>query len=137
MAAEIFIDTSGFYALLVRADERHGRARDAMRKAAKRRQRFITTDYILDETSTLLMARRCPSVIPALFEAVSASKACRIVWMDAERFERAKDLFIKNIANAWSFTDCFSFIVMRELRLREALSKDQHFRNAGFTPLLA
>jgi predicted nucleic acid-binding protein len=137
MAAEIFIDTSGFYALLVRADERHGRARDAMRKAAKRRQRFITTDYILDETSTLLMARRCPSVIPALFEAVSASKACRIVWMDAERFEKAKDLFIKNIGKAWSFTDCFSFIVMRELRLREALSKDRHFREAGFIPLFA
>lgn len=136
MAAEIFIDTSGFYALLARADERHGRARDVMRKAMKRSQRFITTDYILDETSTLLMARRCPSVISALFESVSASKACRIVWMDTERFEKAKDLFIKNIANAWSFTDCFSFIVMRELHLREALSKDLHFRNAGFTPLL-
>jgi predicted nucleic acid-binding protein len=46
-------------------------------------------------------------------------------------------LFIKNIADSWSFTDCFSFILMRELRLREALSKDQHFRDAGFTPLLA
>jgi uncharacterized protein len=136
MAAEIFIDTSGFYALLVRADDRHDRARDAMRKAAKRTQRFVTTDYVLDETATLLMARHCSSVIPALFESVSASKACRVVWMDAERFEKAKDLFIKNIENSWSFTDCFSFIVMRELRLRETLSKDKHFRDSGFTPLL-
>ena len=137
MAAEIFIDTSGFYALLVRGDDRHHPAQVVMHKAAEKKQRFVTTDYVLDETATLLMARHCSSVIPALFESVSASQACRIVWMDSERFEKTKGLFIKNIANSWSFTDCFSFILMRELRLREALSNDQHFRDAGFTPLLA
>lgn len=137
MAAEIFIDTSGFYALLVRADDRHDRARDAMRKAAKKNRRFVTTDYVLDETATLLMARGCSSVIPALFESVSSSKACRVMWMDTERFERTKSLFIKNIAGMWSFTDCFSFTIMKELRLRETLSKDSHFRDAGFTLLLA
>jgi predicted nucleic acid-binding protein len=51
MAAEIFIDTSGLYALLVRADDGHDRACDVMRKAAKRHQRFVTTDYVLDETA--------------------------------------------------------------------------------------
>jgi predicted nucleic acid-binding protein len=60
-----------------------------------------------------------------------------MVWMDTERFEKAKNSFIKNMENRWSFTDCFSFIVMKELRLREALSKDAHFRAAGFIPLLA
>lgn len=137
MAAEIFIDTSGFYALLVRGDDQHDRAQTAMQKAAKRKQRFVTTDYVLDETATLLMARGFLTVIPALFHSVEASKACRIVWMDMERFEKTKDLFIKNSANRWSFTDCFSFIVMKEHRLREALSKDGHVRAAGFIPLLA
>jgi hypothetical protein len=137
MAAEIFIDTSGFYALLVRGDDRHHRAQGAMRKAAKKNQRFVTTDYVLDETATLLMVRHCSSVIPTLFESVSASQACRVVWMDSDRFEKTKGLFIKTIGGSWSFTDCFSFIVMRELRLREALSKDRHFRDSGFTPLLA
>jgi predicted nucleic acid-binding protein len=137
MAAEIFIDTSGFYALLVRSDDRHDRARSAMRKAAKKNQGFVTTDYVLDETATLLMARGCSTVIPALFESVSASKACRVVWMDTERFAKTKSVFIQNIGGMWSFTDCFSFIVMKELRLRETLSKDSHFRDAGFTLLLA
>ena len=137
MAGEIFIDTSGFYALLVRGDNRHGQALNAMRKAAKDRQRFVTTDYVLDEAATLLMARGGSKVIPTLFESVSASKACRVVWMDLERFEKTKGLFIKNISKSWSFTDCFSFVVMKELRLREALSKDKHFRAAGFTPILA
>jgi predicted nucleic acid-binding protein len=137
MAGEIFIDTSGFYALLVRGDDQHDRARHAMRKAAKKKQRFVTTDYVLDEAATLLMARGGSPVIPALFESVSASKACRVVWMDVERFEKTKVLFIKNLDRIWSFTDCFSFIVMKDLQLREALSKDAHFRAAGFIPLIA
>jgi uncharacterized protein len=137
MAAEIFIDTSGFYALLVRGDDQHDRAQIVMRKAAKKKQRLVTTDYVLNETATLLMSRGCSTVIPALFHSVSASRACRVVWMDTERFEKTKGAFIKSIENRWSFTDCFSFIVMREFRLREVLSKDAHFRAAGFTPLLA
>lgn len=137
MGADIFIDTSGFYALLVRGDDRHDRARNAMRKAAQKKQRLVTTDYVLDETATLLMVRGCSAVVPALFHTVSASNACRVVWMDTERFEKTKGAFIKNVGNRWSFTDCFSFVVMKELRLREALSKDARFRSAGFAPLLA
>ena len=31
-----------------------------------------------------------------------------------------------------SFTDCTSFVVMRELRLQEALTTDRHFMQMGF-----
>ena len=133
----LFLDTSGFYALLVRGDDQHNRAQQAMRKAATRKQRFATTDCVLDEAATLLMDRGFSTAIPPLFHSVTASKACRVVWMDMERFEGTKRLFIKNIDRLWSFTDCFSFILMKELRMNEALSKDAHFRAAGFTPLLA
>jgi|GEM_PF-2627372 len=33
--------------------------------------------------------------------------------------------------------DCFSFCTMARLRLADALSKDEHFRQAGLNPLLA
>jgi len=65
MAGEIFIDTSGFYALLVRRDDQHDNALHAMRKAAKKKQRFVTTDCVLDEAATLLMARGGSTVIPS------------------------------------------------------------------------
>jgi predicted nucleic acid-binding protein len=35
-----------------------------------------------------------------------------------------------------SFTDCVSFVVMKHLRLRRALTKDRNFEEAGFTALL-
>ena len=43
---------------------------------------------------------------------------------------------LKHIDQEFSFTDCTSFVVMKELRLREALATDHHFRIAGFVPLL-
>ena len=33
---------------------------------------------------------------------------------------------------ACAFTDCTSFVLMRELKLREALTTDRHFLQAGF-----
>ncbi|SRR6266511_3862613 len=136
MASEIFIDTSGFYALLVKGDDCHSRAVEFMHRASKNEQRFVTTDYVLDETATLLKARAKRGVVSRFFESVFASRACRMVWMDGDRFDRTRALFLKNLENRWSLTDCTSFVVMKELRLREALTKDQHFRAAGFVALL-
>jgi predicted nucleic acid-binding protein len=37
---------------------------------------------------------------------------------------------------AWSLTDCISFEVMREAGLTDALTADEHFRQAGFRAVL-
>lgn len=137
MASEVFIDTSGFYALLVRDDDRHDEAVDLMRSADEKRRRFVTTDYVVDESATLLAARGLAGVIPRFFETVFASSALKLIWVDSERFERSQALFLRNLGRGWSFTDCVSFAVMKELRLREALTKDAHFVDAGFLALLA
>jgi predicted nucleic acid-binding protein len=36
----------------------------------------------------------------------------------------------------WSLTDCVSFVVMLERGLKEALTADHHFEQAGFIGLL-
>jgi predicted nucleic acid-binding protein len=136
MANEIFIDTSGFYALLVRKDDRHRKASRLLRDASRRRQVFVTTDYVLDETATLLKARHHEHLLGQFFETLFASAACRLEWTDAARFAAVQSFFLKHLDQAWSFTDCLSFRVMKELRLHEALTKDVHFEEAGFTPLL-
>ena len=68
MASEIFIDTSGFYALLVRGDDQHARAAEVLREAAKRKRGLVTTDYVLDETATLLLARGYTAVLADFFK---------------------------------------------------------------------
>ena len=132
-----FIDTSGFYALLVRGDDRHAEAASILQRAALRSGLFVTSDYVLDETATLLKARALGHLVKPLLERVFQAEACRVEWMDPARFAATQSYFLKHDDHNWSFTDCFSFVLMRELRLREALTKDGHFREAGFAALLA
>lgn len=136
MAAEIFVDTSGFYAMLVRDDDGHGAAKRVLREARRRKRGFVTTDYVLDETATLLKARGLVHLVAPFFDSLDSSRVFRIEWTDADRFQEARRFFLKHADQDWSFTDCLSFLVMKQLRLRDALAKDAHFREAGFNPLL-
>jgi predicted nucleic acid-binding protein len=130
------VDTSGFYAMVVKGDDTHTAAQQVLRDARRRKRGFVTTDYVLDETATLLKARGFAHLLGPLFEKLDASRAFRIEWTDSERFRDVRTFFLKHSDQAWSFTDCLSFVVMSELRLRDALTKDLHFKQAGYTTLL-
>jgi len=136
MKTDAFVDTSGFYALLVTRDDGHARAAEILRDAANRLSGFVTTDYVLDEFATLLRARGYGHRVDQVFDIVFGSTVCRLVWMDPEQFVKTRRFFTKHDDHDWSFTDCFSFQVMKELRLTKALTKDAHFREAGYEPLL-
>ena len=133
---EIFVDTSGFYALLVRKDTEHKRAAAWIDTLRSQRRAVVTTDYVLDETATLLKSRGLIEPCRSLFTLIEDGMALRIEWTDEGRFRESKRFFLKHADHTYSFTDCVSFIVMRGLRLREALTKDGHFQEAGFDALL-
>ena len=136
MANELFVDTSGLYALLVKTDQQHGAAVTALRAARGISRRCLTTDYVLDETTTLLKMRGHGHLVAPLLDATLDSQACRIIWMDPGRFDSTRRFLAKHNDQQYSFTDCFSFVVMSQCHLRDALTKDHHFRQAGFNPLL-
>jgi predicted nucleic acid-binding protein len=136
MARETFIDTSGFYSLLVGRDDQHKAAERHVREARRRRLGFVTTDYVLDETVTLLVARGHGHLVEPFLESTLKSQACIVEWMHPERFSHTADFLLKHLDQGWSFTDCVSFQVMKQRRLREALTKDEHFETAGFVALL-
>jgi predicted nucleic acid-binding protein len=135
MTPEVFVDTSGFYALLVAGDSAHDKAAVFVRGAVGK-LRFVTTDYVIDETATLLKARGCALALKPLFDIVLNSSACRVVWMDTDLFHAAQQFFMKHADQTYSFTDCVSFIVMRRHRIKSALTKDDHFRQSGYEVLL-
>ena len=136
MVNETFVDTSGFYSLLVHKDRMHATAADYMARAARDRGRFVTTDYVLDEAVTLLKARGHGELIAPLFNAIDNSSAMRIEWTTSERFDEARLFCVRHSDKAWSFTDCISFLVMQSLGLTAALTSDRHFAQAGFQVLL-
>ena len=136
MASEVFADTSGFYAMMVKGDDKHASAKRILREARRRKRGFVTTDYVLDETATLLKARGFGHLLIPFFETLDSSRACRVEWTDPDRFQEVRAFFIKHQDQEWSFTDCLSFRVMTHFRLRDALTKDAHFQQAGYKVLL-
>jgi hypothetical protein len=136
MARDVFVDTSGFYALLVDKDAKHVEADRILRAAGAEKRRLVTTDYVLCETATLLRARGHAQLCEPLFERVLDSPACRILWTTPDRFHKLRAFFQKHSDQEWSFTDCLSFYLMKELGVYDALTKDTHFEQAGFVALL-
>ena len=135
MTTEVFIDTGGFFAVLSPYDRDHAAAIRWMTEHSAQTP-VVTTDYILDETITLLQSRRQPHLIEPWLTSILNSDSCQIIWMNSSRFEEVRQFFVKHADKNWSFTDCFSFCVMRERKIEQALASDQHFRQAGFSTLL-
>lgn len=121
----------------LKKDDRHEAAEARLRDGQRKQGRFVTTDYILDEAATLLKARGHGHLLKPFFDSLFASLACQIEWTDATRFDSVRTYFLKHADQAWSFTDCLSFRVMKERRISDGLTKDLHFQEAGFTVLLA
>ena len=60
-----------------------------------------------------------------------------IVPASRELFNRGCALFAQRPDKAWSLTDCLSFVTMQEHGLKNALTADQHFEQAGYRRLMA
>jgi len=93
---------------------------------------LITTDYVADETLTLLRLRLGLDAASAWWRQVDGSSRLRWEAISPARADKAREWFFRHRDKEYSFTDCTSFVVMRELRLREALTTDHHFTQAGF-----
>ncbi len=126
----VFVDTGGWFAALARRDHDH-RAGSAFLRNWK--GGLVTTDYILDETLTLIQARIDHATAVTFLETIERSSVLDLVFVTPESFYAAQDLFRKRGDKQWSFTDCTSFTTMNRLGLTQALAFDDHFLQAGFT----
>jgi predicted nucleic acid-binding protein len=128
----IFVDTGAFVARYIRQDGHHRRARRAWAEIDRSRSRCFTSNFVLDETFTLLGRRSSYPFAADRARALLSSTALTILRPDADDETRAVDLFAKFADQRVSFTDCVSFILMRRHRLARAFTFDRHFGDAGF-----
>jgi len=133
---EIFVDTSGMYALVDRKDSHHPAARAIVERLLRSGRRLLATDYVIAEAVNLANARSGSGVAIRILDLLEQSAGIRIEWIGADRFDMTKAFFRKHADHAYSFTDCTSFVVMREFKLLQALTSDRHFTQAGFEALL-
>lgn len=131
----LFVDTSGWMACADAADPAHVRAAAARDAALESGQPLVTTDFVVDETLTLLRVRLGLSAADAWWRQVDGSPRLRWERISVERFDKARQIFFRDRDKGFSFTDCTSFVVMNELKLSQALATDRHFRQMGFRAL--
>lgn len=132
-----FVDTSGWIALVNQADVHHAAVAKAQRNWLREGGMLITSDYVVNETLTHMRARFGLAVAEAWWEGIERSQRVRMEWVTPERAAKAREMFFRHRDKTYSFTDCTSFVVMKELKLTRALATDKHFVQAGFQVLPA
>ena len=82
---------------------------------------------------TLIRVRLGLPAAARWWDLVESSARLRWEPIGKDRLEKARRWFFQWPDQRFSFTDCTSFVVMRELELKSALTTDAHFLHAGFT----
>ncbi len=93
---------------------------------------LFTSNLILDEALTLIRMRLGIEAAEKWWTSVAESTRCSVEWITPERMEKAISWFFRWRDQSFSFTDCTSFILMRELGIVDVLTADRYFATAGF-----
>ena len=131
----IFIDTWGWLTLRDRREARHREVDRFYREVRRRRDSVYTSDYVLDETITLLFRRlpfvRAKESLQYIQQAI-AEGYLHLEWLTPQRFEKALELRHRfQDKPRISFTDLTSMVVMSEREIEENLTEDDHFLHVG------
>lgn len=132
---DVFLDTSGWVALLNRSDRNHASA-DALWRALGGRADVVVTDWIIAETGNGLARHSSRAIITAAIRRLLASPRARLVLIEEDILSRALDLYEARVDKSWGLVDCASMLVMRDMGIRDVFGSDRHFAQAGFRCLL-
>ena len=128
----IYIDTGAFLARYVADDQHHHRAIKAWKRLAGERARCFTSNFVLDETLTLLARRAGYAFAVERARGFYDSAVLKILRPDRDDELSALEYFQKYGDQKVSFTDAISFVLMRKAKLGRVFSYDRHFQQAGF-----
>ncbi len=135
MTGKLFIDSWGWITIQNKREPRHVEINAFYRNFRTQGGTIYTTDYVLDETLTILFQRLPFSLarkfITFLDKAINQGYLY-LEWITPDRFEEAKKLRLRfQDKPKISFTDLTSMVVMNEIGLEQILTDDNHFMQIG------
>jgi predicted nucleic acid-binding protein len=135
---QVFVDTSAWDALADSQDAHHELAL-LFRKEIADRAQLVITDYVLDELYTLLLLNigyQGAVSFKTKLDTLIQEGVVAVVWITEPIARDAWQVFEQfNVDKKWSFTDCVSYVVMKQRNITEAFTFDHHFQQMGFTKL--
>ncbi len=128
----IYIDTSAFLARHLSKDQYHRQANTFWDSIREKNETCVTSNFVLDETFTLL-GRRAGYIFAAQrAKNIYASESLNILRPSREDESKAIVFFEKYSDQRLSFTDCVSFVLMKSKKIKRVFTFDHHFKMAGF-----
>lgn len=129
---QVFVDSGGFFALLVPQDDSHAAALDVFARAEVEHWALVTTNIVVIETYALLLARTRPGRPAAIgFLDALQQSAVRVERARRADEENAETLVRSHADKDYSLCDALSFVVMERLGISEAIAYDRNFRQYG------
>jgi len=126
----IFIDTSGFIAVLDSDDVSHTGAAKTWMDILTSEETLVTTNYVLVETCALVQNRLGMTAIKVFQEDIVP--VLRIEWIDKAVHHAAMVVMLAAERKKLSLVDCVSFETMRLAGVTTAFTIDKHFKEQGF-----
>ena len=137
MAVEpFFIDTSFIYAFISPRDQWHDKAVEWQQRVIAEDRSLITTEFVLIEIADGLSAIHYRQAALDTIRILQKNPLIAIVPASSDLFQQALTLYEQRTDKNWGLTDCASFVVMTRHHISDALTADEHFRQAGFKALL-
>lgn len=124
----VFVDTGAWFAWSVPDDPNHLPVAEWLDSAP---EPLLTTDYCVDETLTLLAARKRASTAVHAGRFFFHQDLVTLRFVTPEQIHRAWILFQQRASAGWSFTDCTSKVAIDELGIKTAVALDAHFQQFG------
>ncbi|MGA2663360.1 MAG: PIN domain-containing protein [Nitrososphaerales archaeon] len=134
----VFVDTTIWASGIDSSDALHEDGSSVMNALATGElSSAVTTDYVLDETLTLLKRRggndssnsqQARSIVEAV-RRIASSPAVTVLYVDRELFEAALSTYRKY--GRLSFTDAVTLTVMQRRKIKEIFSHDSDFDLKG------
>ncbi len=128
----LFLDTGYLIALEAADDQHHQIASSHWANLTKSLPSLVTTSYVFDEVVTFFNSRGRHVKAVEIGNLLLASPSVQMLHIDEPLFDEVWRYFIRHSDKWYSLTDCASFVVMKRLRIRTALTFDKHFEQAGF-----
>ena len=132
----IFADAGYWIALLNPQDDLHVKAVKLARQIQP--ALVVTSEAVLVEVLNHFSKRGKYLRLLAcgLVDNLRTRENTKVVAQTRERFDKAMQLYKQHLDKAWSYADCDSFQIMKELGIFEALTYDRHFMQSGFVALM-
>ncbi|MFN8637665.1 MAG: PIN domain-containing protein [Chloroflexota bacterium] len=131
----VFIDTSGFYAVLDDGDSHHADAVQIFSELSAAGTRLVFTNFVRAEAHALTLNRLGHATANRLLARLQTTAVTTLVRVTEEDESAALQLIARYHDKDFSVTDATSFVVMERLGLHHALSFDDDFRQYGWTLL--